>query len=65
MKANQQEYDIALAIYERSKEPVASVLEYANKLGIDEWSECNACDINTPDCQANTDTICLVCGSIK
>ena len=65
MKANQQQYDIALAIYEKSKEPVTSVFEYAEAIGVDEWSECEDCDTNTPDCQVDKDTICLVCGSIK
>jgi hypothetical protein len=60
MKATQQQYDKAVRLYEEGG--VTDVYAYAEKLGIDEWSECAPCDAFTPDCH---DGACFVCGSPK
>ena len=60
MKATQQQYEEAVKLYEEGG--VTDVYAYAEKLGIDEWSECVHCDAVTPDCH---DGACFVCGSPK
>jgi hypothetical protein len=60
MKATQQQYDKAVKVYETNGQ--TGVYEYANKLGIDEWSYCSPCESLTPDCH---DDSCLVCGTQK
>lgn len=60
MKATQQQYEEAVKLYEEGG--VTDVYAYAEKLGIDEWSECVLCDAITPDCH---DGACFVCGSPK
>lgn len=60
MKATQQQYEEAVRLYEEGS--CGDVYDYANKLGIDEWSECVLCDAVTPDCH---DGACFVCGSPK
>ena len=62
MKANQSQYEVAVEIYEKSKQPVTDVLDYAKRIGVDEWSICPECEDETPDCDDNS---CLVCGSTK
>lgn len=60
MKATQQQYEEAVRLYEEGS--CGDVYAYAEKLGIDEWSECVLCDAITPDCH---DGACFVCGSPK
>ena len=62
MKANQSQYEVAVEIYEKSKQTVTDVLDYAKRIGVDEWSICPECEDDTPDCHDNS---CLVCGSSK
>ena len=62
MKANQMQYQEAAEIYEKSKQPVTDVLDYAKRIGVDEWSICPECEAETPDCDDNS---CLVCGITK
>ena len=58
MKATDKQYKKAEKIYENG----GDVYDYANKIGIDEWSICKACDAETPDCE---DDACLVCGTFR
>ena len=60
MKATQQQYEEAVKLYDEGS--TGDVYAYAEKLGIDEWSECVLCDAITPDCH---DGACFVCGSPK
>ena len=60
MNATQQQYEEAVKLYEEGSS--GDVYAYAEKLGIDEWSECVLCDAITPDCH---DGACFVCGSPK
>ena len=60
MKATQQQYEEAVKLYDEGS--IGDVYAYAEKLGIDEWSECVLCDAITPDCH---DGACFVCGSPK
>ena len=63
MKANESHYEAAIEIY--GKSGTASVFEYAGAIGVDEFSCCDPCETDTPDCKVNEEIICLVCGSIK
>lgn len=60
MKATNKQYEKAVKLY--SDGGASDVYDYANKLGINEWSICVLCDVQTPDCE---DGACLVCGSNK
>jgi hypothetical protein len=60
MKATDKQYKKAEKLYEKSG--ASAVYEYAEKIGIDEWSTCKPCETDTPDCK---DDSCLVCGSVK
>ena len=62
MKATPDQYEKAVEIYENSRTPVSDVFDFADKNGIDEWSICVLCDLETPDCE---DGACLLCGSNK
>jgi hypothetical protein len=60
MKATSKQYKKAEKIYEKGG--ASEVYDYAEEIGIDEWSTCFACETDTPDCKDDT---CLVCGSAK
>lgn len=60
MKATDKQYEKAVKLYEDGG--ASAVYEYAKEIGIDEWSTCEPCETDTPDCE---DNICLVCGSVK
>lgn len=60
MKANDNQYEEAVKIYEKGGP--SAVYDYARKIGVDEWSLCDPCEEETPDCY---DGACLVCGSQK
>jgi hypothetical protein len=61
MKATQEQYEKAAELYDNDGS-VTDLYDYAEKLGIDEWSECVHCDAITPDCH---DDACFICGSSK
>jgi hypothetical protein len=61
MKATQQQYETAAALYDDDGS-VTDLYTYAESLGIDEWSECIQCDAITPDTH---DDACFICGSSK
>lgn len=65
MKATMEQYDEAVEIYQNSKEPVTSVFAFAKIIGVNEWSLCEACDLETPDADCKGENICLCCGSAK
>ncbi len=60
MKATQEQYDECVVLYEQGG--ATAVYMYADDKGIDDWSLCSPCDIETPD---TDDGCCLVCGSLK
>ena len=60
MKATHKQYEKAVKLYKNGG--AYAVYEYAKEIGIDEWSTCEPCETNTPDCK---DDSCLVCGSVK
>lgn len=66
MKATQAQYDVAVTIYENSKEPVSNIFTFAEWIGVNEFSVCEPCELATPDAETEDGTtICLVCGSAR
>lgn len=60
MKATNKQYKKAVKLYEDGG--ATAVYDYAKEIGIDEWSTCEPCEAETPDCKSKC---CLVCGSSK
>ena len=60
MKATQKQYDECVDIY--SKDGSIAVYDFAREHGIDSWSNCDPCEVVTPDTHNDC---CLVCGSKK
>lgn len=60
MKANQDQYNHAVTIYDN--DGYRAVFEFAEKIGVDSYSYCRECEDHTPDCE---DDCCLVCGTHK
>jgi len=60
VKASQEDYEIAVQIYD--KRGLTGVIDFANAKGITSFSYCDPCDYITPDTHDNA---CLVCGSLK
>jgi hypothetical protein len=60
MKATEEQYEECVTIYQH--DGASGVYRFAESNGIDEWSECYACETDTPDMD---DGSCLVCGTFK
>jgi hypothetical protein len=60
MKATEQQYEECITIYQM--DGASGVYRYADSHGIDSWSNCYACETDTPDME---DGSCLVCGIFK
>jgi hypothetical protein len=60
MKATIKQQKRAVRLYEKTGP--SAVYDYANELGIDEWSECSQCEAETPDVKNGS---CLLCGHPK
>ena len=58
MRATQEQYEIAVEIY--NTKGVDAVYQYADQIGLDEYENCVDCENTVPVCE---DGYCFICGS--